>query len=282
MSGFLQDLRYGLRMLARNPGFSAVAVLTLALGIGANTAIFSVVDAVLLAPLPYDQPGQLVQLWEDDLDGRGEARNTVSGPAFAAWREENKLLENLAAYTPVALNLTGDGRPERLRGLRVSASYLQVFRVKPLLGRGFLPEEDRRGTDKVVLLTHGLWQRRFGGDTNLVGRTIQLGGEGRAVIGILPPKPALAAEREFFVPLALDGESRARNRGDHWLRVVARLKPGTTPEQARTELNTITQQQNQINPPTQTDTGATVVPLQEQLVGEMRSELVAGAWFGSC
>ncbi len=270
----MNDLKFACRHLRKNPGFTAVLVLTLALGIGANTAIFSVINAVLLRALPYDQPGQLVQLWEDDLGGKGQGRNTVSGPAFADWKEQNTVLECLSAYAPVALNFSGEGHPERVRGLRVSAGYLQVFRVHPILGRGFLADEDQPGKDKVALLTHGLWQRRFGADTNLVGRTVQLGGEGRTVIGILPPKPVLSTEREFFVPLVLGSEARAHSRGDHWLRVVARLKPGVAPEQARVELNALAQRQNEVNPPSETDAGATVVALQEQVTGEIRPKLL--------
>ena len=272
MSTFLNDIRYGLRMLRKNSGFTTVAVLTLALGIGANTAIFSVVNGVLLRALPFDHPEELVQLWEDPT-GKGRSQNTVSGPAFADWAEQNTVLESLSAFTSVALNLTGEGGPERLRGLRVSASYLKVFRVQPVLGRGFLPDEDQPGKDKVVLLTHGLWQRRFGGDTNLVGRTIQLGGESRTVIGILPPEPVLARERELFVPIVLGSEARARNRGDHWLRVVARVKPGVTLEQVHAEMNAIMQRQKQIDL-SEADAGVTVVPMREQITGEIRPRLL--------
>jgi len=269
LGGFWQDLRYAARMLRKNPGFTAVAVLTLALGIGANTAIFSVVNSVLLRPLPFDQPGQLAQLWE----GAPGVEIRASGPTFVDWSEADTALENLAAYSPTALNLTGRSAPERLRGLRVSAEYLQVFRLNPALGRDFRPEEDQPGNDKVVILTYGFWQRSFGGAAGLVGRTIQLGGEARTVIGILPAEPVLLVEYEFLVPLALSGDAHARNPNDRWLRVVARLKPGVTFEQARTALSAVMENRVRTNPQSRVNAAMSVVPLDVQMTGEFRPKL---------
>jgi len=171
----MTDLRFAVRQLTKNPGFTLVAVLTLALGIGATTAIFSIVNAVLLNPLPYEQPGQLVSLFELRPD---QKTGPVSGGAFLDWREHSTSFDGLSVVGGLAANLTGTGQPERINGMRVNADYLRLLREQPLLGRGFLPEEDQvGGENKVVVLAHGLWRRRFGGDTNLVGRTILLDGE---------------------------------------------------------------------------------------------------------
>jgi predicted permease len=269
LGGFRQDLRYAARILRKNPGFTLVAVLTLTLGIGANTAIFTVVNSVLLRPLPFDQPGQLVQLWE----GAPGAEIRASGPTFVDWSEADTALQNLAAYSPTALNLTGRSTPERLRGLRVSAKYLQVFRLNPMLGRDFRPEEDQPGNDKVVILTYGLWQRSFGGAADLVGRTIPLGGEARTVVGILPAEPVLLVEYEFLVPLALGGDAHARDPNDRWLRVTARLKPGITFEQARAALSTVMESRVRRHPPSLVNAVMNVVPLDAQMTGAFRPKL---------
>src|SRR2546428_745838 len=193
-----QDVRYGARMLRRNPGFTAAAVLTLALGIGATTAIFSLINAVLLEPLPYEQSGQLVNLWEMRPDGKS---GDVSPGAFMDWREYSASFEGVSSVRDTAANLTGTGQPERINGLRVSPNFLSILREQPNIGRGFLPEEELPGSDDKVVLSHGLWQRRFGGDTNLVGKPIWLEGERFIVVGVLRPK-ALPTESEvdFLVP----------------------------------------------------------------------------------
>src|SRR6058998_2598050 len=194
-----QDVRYGARMLRKNPGFTSAAVLTLALGIGATTAIFSLINAVLLEPLPYEQSGQLVNLWEMRPDGKS---GDVSPGAFMDWREYSASFEGVSSVRDAAANLTGTGQPERINGLRVSANFLSILRERPKVGRGFLPEEERSGGgDQVVVLSHGLWQGRFGGDTNLVGNLIQLDGESYVVVGVLRPN-ALATEpqADFLIP----------------------------------------------------------------------------------
>src|SRR5262245_56207274 len=186
-----QDAHYGVRMLRKNPGFSSAAVLTLALGIGATTAIFSLINAVLLEPLPYEQSRQLVNLWEMRPDGKS---GDVSPGAFMDWREYSTSFEGVSSVRDAAANLTGTGQPERINGLRVSANFLSILREGPQVGRGFLPEEERSGGgDQVVVLSHGLWPRRFGGNTNLVGSLIQLDGESYIVAGVLQPN-ALATE----------------------------------------------------------------------------------------
>ena len=161
----MNDLKFAFRQLLKNPGFAAVAVLTLALGIGANTAIFSIVNTVLLKPLPYDQPGQLVQVWEAPRPGQ---RNSVSPGAFLDWKEHSTVFESLSLRQDTAMNLTSDGEPERINGLAMSAGGLQVLRARPLLGRTFGPDEDQPGKDKVVVLTSEFWRRRFGGEMNVL------------------------------------------------------------------------------------------------------------------
>ena len=201
----INDLRLALRSLRKTPGFTAVVVLTLAVGIGANTAIFSVVNGVLLRALPYEEPGQLVHLWEDP-SGKGQGKNSVAGAQFADWKRQITTMEGIAAIRRDYLNLTGDGRPERLRVHRVSASYLQILRLTPRLGRGFLPDADQPGREKVVVLTDQLWRRHFGGATDVLGRAIRLGGESYSVIGILPATPRLPLDAEALVPFVVGSE----------------------------------------------------------------------------
>ncbi|HYY56701.1 MAG TPA: ABC transporter permease, partial [Pyrinomonadaceae bacterium] len=176
METLLQDLRYNLRVLVKNPGFAAIAVFTLALGIGANTAIFSVVNAVLLRPLPYADPDRLVQVWEY-RPRQGLNRQNVSSAEFAAWHDQNSVFEEVAAIDVAEYNLTGDAEPERVVGARVSSSYFPLLGIKPALGRTFLREEDQPDHSDVVVLSHGLWQRRFGGERSVVGRDVALDGE---------------------------------------------------------------------------------------------------------
>jgi len=197
MGILIQDLRYASRQLLKNPRFTAVAVLTLALGIGANTAIFSIVDAVLLKPLPYDDPGQLVHVWEAPQLGK---RNSVSPGAFLDWKEHAAIFDSLSLVDETEKNFTGDGEPERIKGLAVSACGLEMLRVRPLLGRTFIPEEDQVGKDKVIVLTHRLWTRRFGGTPGVVGQTVQLSDQTYTIIGVLPRRCLLWEEADFVVP----------------------------------------------------------------------------------
>src|SRR5262245_6908316 len=209
----MQDLRFAFRQLVKNPGFTAVAVLTLALGIGACTAIFSVVNAVVIKPLPFPQSDQLVGVWEEPTKG---TRKSVSPGVFKDWREQSRSFEALSVVSPNDVSVTGDGQPERLRALQVSANYLDIFRVRPAIGRGFLPPEDQPGRDdKVVILAHGLWQRRFGGDPSVIGRTIRLNQTSYTVIGVLPQRPALDPGVELFLPFVLTSEPAHQTRENH-------------------------------------------------------------------
>ncbi len=266
-----QDLRFGARMLVKNPSFTLVAALTLALGIGANTAIFSVVNAVLLRPLPYDQPGQLVQLWEDP--GSGTRRNMAAPGAFLDWKEHSASFESISVLSSTNLNLTGAGDPERLSGVQMSASGLDILRARPLLGRTFASDEDQPGKDRVVVLTHQLWQRRWGGDAAIIGRTIQLGGQSYTVIGVLPPNFLPWEAAQFVVPYVFSPEDMQK-RGVHYLRAIARLKPGVSVEQAHAELNAIAQRLKPLYPASKKDWGVTVVPLHEQITGQIKPTLL--------
>jgi putative ABC transport system permease protein len=263
-----QDVRYGARMLRRNPGFTAAAVLTLALGIGATTAIFSLINAVLLEPLPYEQPGQLVYLWETR---ENKQPGDVSPGAFMNWRDQSSSLEGVSAIREASANLTGTGQPERINGLRVSANFLSILRERPEVGRGFFSEEERvGGGDKVVVLSHGLWQRRFGGDTNLIGKLIQLDGEGYLMVGVLRAN-ALATEPQvdFLVPFGWH-----RHYGSHNLRVIGRLKPGFTAQQARAELAAIKERMQADYPKWKEAWSVAVVPMHEEVTGEVKPTLL--------
>ncbi|HKG12700.1 MAG TPA: ABC transporter permease [Pyrinomonadaceae bacterium] len=269
----LQDLRYGLRTLRKHPGFTAVAVIALALGIGANTAIFSVVNTVLLRPLPYKDPDRLVMVWEDATRS-GYPRDTPAAANFVDWRDQNGVFEGMAALADQSFNLTGMGDPERLEGKRASANLFGLLGVEPLLGRGFLPEDDRPGGPRVAVLSHGLWQRRFGSDPKVVGRSLELNGQSYEVVGVMPqsfqfPSP----EYELWVPIAFT-QQEAASRGRHYLQVVARLKPGVSFGQAQAEMSTIAARLQQQYPEQNADLGAAVVPLHEQVVGDIKPALL--------
>jgi putative ABC transport system permease protein len=272
---FLQDVRYGLRTLAKNPGFTIVAVAALALGIGANTAIFSVVNSVLLRPLPFKDPNQLVMVW-DEQTHLGFPKDTPTPANFLDWQRQNSVFAGMAAMAPRSFNLTGTGEPERLDGRRVSANLFDLLGIQPQLGRGFRPEEDTPGT-RVVILSHGLWERRFGADPRIIGRAISLNGESYIIVGVMPAAmelPEMTDWREqLWVPLAFLPEEAAA-RSSHYLEVIARMKSGVTLQQAQTEMSTIAARLAQQYPQENTRVGATMTPLREEFVGEIRPALL--------
>jgi putative ABC transport system permease protein len=275
LGDLLQDLRYGLRMLMRNPAFTIVAVLALALGIGANTAIFSVVNTVLLRPLPYKNPDALMTIWEDATH-MGFPFNTPSPANFIDWRDQNTVFEGMAAMAQKSFNLTGAGEPERFDGRKVSANLFTILGVEPVLGRAFLAEEDRPGS-RVVILSYGVWQRRFGGDASVIGRAVNLNGESYTVIGVMPRTVDLPSmdnwHDQLWVPLALNAEEAA-SRGNHYLEVIARLKPGVTREKAQAEMTTIASRLERQYPEHNTRVGIKVRSLHEQLVGPIKPALL--------
>ena len=279
MSGFnsletlWQDVRFGVRMLLKNPGFTIIAVIALALGIGANSAIFSVVNTVLLRPLPFKEPDRLVMVWEDATK-HGYPRDTPAPANYVDWRDQNQVFEGMAAIADRSFNLTGIGEPERIDGWRVSASLFPLLGVEPQLGRSFLPEEDQAGGGRVVIMSQGLWQRRFGSDPTIIGKAVTLNGESYAVVGVMPQNFQFPSrEGDLWVPIAFDSKE-AGNRGGHFLKVLARMKPGVTLQQAQTEMKAIAARLQQQYPDSNTDLGAAVVPLHEQFVGDIKPALL--------
>ncbi|HET9530565.1 MAG TPA: ABC transporter permease [Blastocatellia bacterium] len=273
METLLQDLRYGFRMLLKYPGFTIVAVLTLALGIGMNTAVFSVVNAVLLRPLPYRNPERLVMVWEN-VEKLGLARSEVAPANFIDLCEQGRAFEQIAAFHNLSLNLAGVGEPERIEGQRVSSGLLRLLGVEPALGRVFLPEEDQPGADAVVVISYGLWQRRFGGSPDTVGKSYLLDNRSTTVIGVMPESFQFPDRKaELWVPMVFE-TGEASSRGDHYLKVVARLKDETSIEQAQKELDAIAARLAEQHPRTNSDRGVVLVPLHKDMVGERLTPLL--------
>jgi predicted permease len=268
MSSMLQDIRYGLRMLARNPGFTAVAVITLTLGIGANTAIFSVVYAVLLRPFPYKDPNRLVIVWEQN-PSRDWTTNIVSAANFLDWRRQNTVFTDLAAVDPTSFNLAGDGGPIEIGGEQVTANLFSLLGVQPIQGRGFQPEDDRPGSPPVAIVSYGLWQRRYGGDPGLIGRSITLDGRSYSVAGIMPPNFS-DVYTTFFKTNAqvwISGlDLSDPGREDHRFLALARLKPGVALSQAQSEMDTIASR-IEMQYPESKGWGVQVISVRDQVVG---------------
>ena len=276
MSTLWQDLRHGARALARNLGFTSIAVVTLALGIGANTAIFSVVNSVLLQPLPYKDPGQLVFVWTT-MVSQGVPISGSAPPDFREFRVRNQVFSGVAAYAYTNFNLTAPGEePLRPRGASVSPDLFAVLGVNPFLGRAFLPEEEQWGHNRSLLLSYTFWQNRFAGDRQIVGRHLHLGNEDYAVVGVMPKGMPFFDDLppvDLWVPLAYAPNDEMNTRGNHYLNVVARLKPDVSAERAGTEMSGIAKQIEQQFPENK-GMGAKVVPIREQLVGNVRSLLL--------
>ena len=275
METVIKDIRYGVRGLIRRPGFTVIALITLALGIGANTAIFSVINAVLLRPLQFKDPEQLVVVWED-ASFAGFPLNTPAPGIYFDWKSQNQSFSDMAASAEASFNITGDGDPERVMAFAVTENFFPLFGVQPLLGRNFLPEEDRPGANKVVMLSHSLWQSRYGGDSQIVNREILLNGEKHTVVGVMPASfQFMEREVRLWVPIAFEPEDMT-NRGGHYLKVVARLKPGVTQSQAQADMNAIMSRLAKDYPGETMEgkLGAVVKPMREQLAGEARSSLI--------
>ncbi|HSB12422.1 MAG TPA: ABC transporter permease [Blastocatellia bacterium] len=272
METILQDIRYGVRTLLKNRGFTAIAVLALALGVGANTAIFSVVNAVLLRPLAFEQSDRLVMVWEKRMQ-LGRVRNSVSPPDFADWRAQNQVFEDMAAYVNQGFNLGASAEPERIQGSGVSPSLFSILRAQPPLGRFFAPDEDKPGSNPVVIISSGLWQRSFASDPEIIGKTIKLSDRPHTVIGVTAPDFVFPNRRtEVWVPLMLSPDD-ANNRGGHNLTVVARLKPGVDLQQAQADMESIAaqlEQQYRVN----TGHGVNVFSLYEEVVAGARPALL--------
>ena len=277
----LQDLRYGARTMLRSPGFTITAVLALALGIGANTAIFSVVNAVLLRPMPFDQPDRLMQVWHTPPQKSfpGMPTFAVSPANFLDWRNQNHSFDGMSAYGYGRYTLTGSGHPEAIRMVAATVGLFAILHAQPLLGRGFLDGEDEPGHEHVVVLSYGIWRSHFAGNPDVVGKNIQLNGQAFAVVGVMGPEfdfPIFSdqdARAQMWKPLAWTDQDRAI-RGDHNYGVIARLKAGVTLRQAQAELDAISNRLAEEYPNDNKGWGAIAIPLRDDLVGDVRPALL--------
>lgn len=281
METLLQDLRYSLRMLIKRPGFTFVAIIALALGIGANTAIFSVINGVLLRPLPFNDPDRLVNVWETRPQ-RGIKQNVISYPNFADWRDQNDVFEGMVASYVSDFTLTGDENPERLQCGIVTANLFPFLGAQPQIGRVFLPEDDKTGAPLTIILSNKLWKQRYNADPGIIDRGITLNGNVYTVIGVMPEGfqfPLRNDPVDLWATFAKDltpteGKSIAERRSDRFLRVIARLKPGVTVEQAQSQVEAISAGLSEKYPKTNTNWGASVSSTIEDLVGDVRPALL--------
>jgi predicted permease len=272
-----EDVRYGLRMLRKNPGFTAVALLTLALGIGANTAVFSIVNAVLLNSLPFPDPDKLVVLFESKPNFK---EGSISYPNFLDWQRENHAFTTIAAYRPDSFSLTGAGEAEQVRGEMVSADFFSILDVKPVIGRIFTSEEDQLGAGRVVLVSSGFWKRKLASAPDIVGRRVVLDGEGYTIIGVIPASfhlllPNFRDNNELYVPIGQWNYPYFRDRSYALgMKGVGRLKPGVTLAQARADMNSVTQSLAAAFPQADAGEGATLVPLKQKMTGDIKPFLL--------
>ena len=279
MSSLLQDIRYAIRALSKSPGFAAVAILTLALGIGANTAIFSVIDATLLKPLPYPNTDTLVLVWQTYGGNGPDNINIVSALNMMDVQKQNTVLESMGWFDSAGkgYNLALGDQPERVSGVRVTASFFDVLGVKPLLGRTFLPEEETVGRDHEVVLSYPLWQRRFAGDPAVLGKQIPIDGESYTVIGVMPPTFEFqfwSRARELWVPAGYTNNDLT-DRGSNSFVAIGRLKPGVTLEQAKAEMDTIGLRLAKQYPKDDENMSVTVMPLAEFGMTDLKTTLWA-------
>jgi len=271
MDTFLKDIRYAVRNLVRRPGFTVIAVVTLGLGIGANTAIFSAINALLLKPLPLPEPDRVVAIW-DKAPSRGVVHNEVSMANYLDWRAQSQSYEHLALYRWWSTNLTGVESPERIQGFLVTANFLDALGMKPLMGRNFTTEENQPGKDLVAIITYSLWQRRFGGDPNILNKTIKLNSLTRTVIGVMPERFNFPKGAEVYAPLPITPEMTGQ-RDFHSYYVVGKLKPGASPQSAQAEIDNIMARLEKEYPNTNTGLGANVYPIVKDTVRQYDTAL---------
>ncbi|HZM90270.1 MAG TPA: ABC transporter permease [Blastocatellia bacterium] len=273
MEQIVRDARFALRTMARKPAFTALAVMIIALGVGANTAVFSLVRAVMLRPLPFADPDRLVMVWED-ASFANFPKNTPAPANYVDWKERNEVFEDMAAMRIRDFNLTGDGEPDKVYGYGVTANFFPVLGVAPVIGRTIAPEDDRPEANKVAVISYPLWQSRYGGDPGIVGRDILLDDVKHSVIGVMPRGFQFRDEEvRIWVPAAFTPRQLAA-RGSHYLQVVARLKPDVTIERANNDIKAITAQIARDNPDQASRLGANVISLSEELSGETRQPLI--------
>src|SRR5262249_7733292 len=270
------DLKYALRTLVKSPGFAIIAILTLALGIGANSAIFSVVDAVLLRPMPFQKPDEIVMLWGRNAREKAEHQSD-SYPNYVDFRDRSQTLDSLAAYTRAAAVLQGANDAELLEGLAVTSDLFRVLRVSPMLGRSYTRDEDKVSAPLVVVLSYGLWQRAFAGDPSIVGKQINLSGRSYTVLGVMPAGfkfPVQDPHIDYYMPLENLVATYVSRRDAHFASLVGRLKSGVGPRQAEAELNAIAAQLERQYPDTNTGQSEQIVSLHSEVVGNVRPALL--------
>src|SRR5262249_2633348 len=269
-----QDLRFGARMLLKKPGYTLIAVITLALGIGANTTLFSVIDAVILRPLPLNESDRIALLFQENRRNHWYhlSRSTVSPLNYLDWKNQSQHFEHLAAYRTRTVNLTGADEPERVSVATVSADFFKVLKVDPILGRAFLPEEDKPGGPRVVVLSYGFWRQRYGADPNILGKTLTLDDYSCTIIGVMPRESQYLGGARLWGPLGID--YAATGRGEVFLTVIGRIKPGVTWEQAQAEMDTIAERLAREYPATNSIWGVAVVPITDLIVGPIRPALL--------
>ncbi len=269
MNNLSRDLRFGFRLLLKNPGFASVAVLALALGIAANTAIFSVVYATLLAPLPYPHPDQLVMVWSK-IQGN---RNVTAAGNFLDWQRESTAFQHLCAWSGMSINLATSNRPEQVQAQVATPGFLSMIGYRFLLGRDLLPDEGQVGKDHEAVLTNKLWKSRFGADRGIIGRQVQMNGEPYTIVGVLAPGPADRGQSDLNVPLAFKPDQI--NHDFHWLLVMGRLKPGVTLAQANADMDAVTRHLAEVYPQSDHGWGASVEPLKNDFLDR---DVIRGLW----
>ena len=272
----LQDLRFALRLLRKSPAFTAIAVLTLALGIGANTALFSVINGVLLNPLPFPHANRIVVMFQDKSDF---PKGSISYPNFLDWRQDNRCFEAIAGYRWGDGTIRGTGEPEEVRARRVSATFFSILGVQPILGRNFTEDEDRRGANPTVILSEGLWKRKFGSDPNILGKAVNVGGAARTVVGVIPTSFRLNIQNfrtaDLYEPVGQDEDEKFHQRDSFWgMDAIGVLRPGVTLEQAREDMKRVNAGLAATYPEIDADIKANLIPLKEEIVGEMRPVLL--------
>ena len=276
LESLLQDIRYGLRTLIKTPGFAVVAILTLALGIGANTAVFSVVNGVLLNPLPFRDADRLVVLFQET---QNFPEGSISYPNFLDWQRNNQSFEAMAAYRGNGFSITGAGEPENVRGQRISSTFFPVLGVNPIVGRNFSADEDRLGANATVMISEGLWKRKFGSDPAIIGRRLIVDGVGRTIVGVIPASFRLRISNfrtgDVYLPIGEDSEPQFRERSSHWgMDAIGLLKRGVTLEQARQDLARVNRRLAAAYPDVDAGIKSRIVPLKEHMVGDLRPALL--------
>ena len=275
MQSLLVNLRYAWRSLRKNRAFTLLAVIVLALGIGANTAIFSVVNAALLRPLPYPESDRLMRLWHRPPQKAfpGIPTFSVSPANYEDWEKQNHVFESMAIYSGRTMNLSGTGEPEQLFAARVSPEFFNTLRAQPMLGRVFTRDENEAGRGDVLVLSYNLWKTHFGGDPNIVGNRVDLNDRSYLVAGVMPKDFVLPGWAQLWVPMAWTDQEKAI-RGNHNCSVIARLKPGVSDQQAQAEMDTISKRLEQQYPEDDQGWGAVVLPLQRDAVSDVRLALL--------